>query len=303
MASKHGCLKSTLFGCLGIIALLVIVVGVSLVMALQGVEGEQVADRELTATETGGEAVQPTLVQRPGRVELDLNQGEFRIRPGQPGTGVAVKARFDQNSYELIDELEVLPDSTWVYRVEYHRTIGTLQAILRSIVGGGSESRVDVYLPPDVPITLALDVAQGGGEVELGGLWLIDAEIDYNQGGFELAVSEPLREPLGTLAIRGSMGGFEATGLGNASPSILRIDCSMGGGEVDLSGAWLQDAAVDISVNMGGMAVIVPADLVVEGTAVKGASPDLQPADPEVPVPTLRMTIDQSMGEVEVVRR
>lgn len=305
MSSRSGCLKPVLFGCLGLILLIAIIVGVGAFMALNGVKNEQVADTELTPS--SGEAIDPAhlaaLARRSGRVELLLGQGEFIVQPGEPGAGVKVKARFDQSAHELLDTLEVLPDSTWVYRVEYRQTISGLESLLRAVFGGNQESRVEVYLPPDVPIDLVLDVKQGGGEAELGGLWLRDATITYGQGGFELAVSEPLREPMGRLVIAGSMGGFEVTRLGNASPRYLGIDCNMGGGEVDLSGQWLNDANIDLKVRMGGMAVLVPVGVQVNGAPVQGDDPQLRATDPEVSLPALSISVDQSMGEVVIERR
>ncbi len=305
MSFKSGCLKPALFGCLGIIVLVLIVVGVSAIMALNGVKQEQVADAQFAPG--GSEAVDPaqlaTLARMPGRVELELAQGEFNVKPGEPGTGVLVKARFDQTSYELLDELEVLPDSTWVYRVKYRRTIGGMEALMRAIFGGNQESKVEVFLPPDVRIDLVLDLHQGGGQAELGGLWLHDVTLNYGQGGFELDVSEPLHEPMNRLVIAGSMGGFEAKRLGNASPRFLGIDCSMGGGEIDLRGQWLNSANVDLKVRMGGMAVLVPADLTVEGAPVTGGAEGLRAGEAEVDLPVLHLTVDQSMGEVEIVRR
>ncbi|MEZ4386331.1 MAG: hypothetical protein R3D98_01890 [Candidatus Krumholzibacteriia bacterium] len=305
MSFKSGCLKPALFGCLGLTVLLVVVVGVTTLMALNGVKHEQVADAELAAGQ--GEAVDPAqlaiLASRPGRVELDLSAGEFSIKPGEPGSGVLVKARFDRTTHKLEDRLQVLPDSSWVYRVKYHSTISGMQALMRAIVGGNQESKVEVFLPPDVPIDLVVDLHQGGGEMELGGLWVRDAELNYGQGGVQLSVSEPLREPMNRLLIAGSMGGVDAKRLGNASPRYLGIDCRMGGGDIDLRGEWLNGADVGLKVRMGGISVHVPAGLSVEGAAIQGGAEGVQTGDPEVPLPILHVTIDQSMGEVELVRR
>jgi len=115
MSFRSGCLKPALFGCLGVTLLIAIILGVGAVMAVNGVQNEQVADTELAPG--SGEAVDPAhlvaLAHRPGRVELVLGQGEFIVQPGVPGSGVRVKARFDQSAHELLDTLEVLPDSTW----------------------------------------------------------------------------------------------------------------------------------------------------------------------------------------------
>jgi hypothetical protein len=303
MGVRKGCLKPALFGCLGLVAILVVIVAVSAVIAVQGVKNEKVTDQEFVAADEIDPTQLPALSRQAGRVELMLAQGEFRLHPGEPDQGVRVKARFDQSSYELIDSLEILPDSTWVYRVEYRRTIPALQAILRGIFGGGNESRVDVFLPPDVPVALMLDVSQGGGEIDLGGLWLTEADLRCSQGGFELDVSEPLHEPLPRLDLSGNMGGFEVRRLGNASPQALSIDVSMGGGEIDLSGAWRNGSTLDVSVSMGGMELLVPDGLEVRGAPVAGDTGTLRDADPEVPRPVLEVRTSQSMGEIVFTRR
>jgi len=303
MASRSGCLKTTLFGCLGIIVLLIILAAAAGIMASRGMERAQVADQELLAADAAEMPQPAALARHAGRVVVDLAQGEFYLKPGEPGSGVRVKARFDQSSYRLEDSLEVLPDSTWVYTVTYRRTTSGLVALARAIMGEDQVSRVEVYLPPDVPVVLDLDIAQGGAEVELGGLWLTEAEINYSQGGFELSFSEPLREPMERLVVAGNMGGFEADRLGNASPSFLAVECRMGGGEIDLRGQWLNSADVMLEVSMGGMAVLVPDHMPVNGYDLLEQARPLSGGDPEVPTPELNISVDQSMGEIEIIRR
>ncbi|HOX24482.1 MAG TPA: hypothetical protein PLL30_01835 [Candidatus Krumholzibacteria bacterium] len=291
-------IKVTCLGCLAAVALLVVVVGVALLAARQGLERQRIEDAELAA---GDRAAGALTASAPGRVVLDLSHGEFYVHPAGPGEGLLVKARFDHDAYALSDSLEILPDSTWVYRVEYRRTISGLQSILRSLLGGGNDSRVDVFLPPDLPIALEVRVRQGGAEAQLGGLWLTDAVIDFGMGGFALDIAEPLREPLEQLVIGGHMGGFEATGLGNASPRRLAVDCKMGGADLDLGGEWLRDCDVRLSVDMGGMNVEVPAGLDVQGVIVD--RPHLRPENPEVALPVLRVTTQANRGEIEFTRR
>ena len=138
-----------------------------------------------------------------------------------------------------------------------------------------------------------------GGDAILG-LWLTEAEIIFKKGGFSLDVSEPLREPLQRLKIHGYMGGFEADHLGNASPRILDVNCRMGGAEIDLRGQWANDCDLDLSVRMGGMAVLVPEDIRVQGVPAIDAGPLSE--NPEVPVPTLNFRLNQKMGEIEVIQ-
>jgi len=256
--TKLGCFRPVLFGCLGILAIVVIGLIVVSLFAMKGIKSERVEDMELAAVaetvaelpgELGGVETMP-----PGRVVLELAQGEFYVHRGEPGEGVKVTARFDQEAYELADGLETLEDGSWIYRVSYKRTIPGLQAILQSVFGGNTDSRVDIYLPPDVPIALELYVEQGASEIELGGLWLTDAMLSVSKGGFELQISEPLREPIERFVLDGSMGGVDVGGIGNASPRTLVVDWRMGGANIDLSGQWVRDCDASVSVNMGSAA-------------------------------------------------
>jgi hypothetical protein len=293
----RGCLKPTCLGCLGLLVILVIVIGITAAIAWRGAKDQRLESRELAAAEavpTGG------FISGPGRVILDLAQGEFYIRAAAPGEGLHVKARFDQETNELVDDLRIEPDSTWVYRVSYHRTIPALQAILQAIFSEHTESRVEVYLPPDLPIALEMHIKQGGCETDLGGLWLTEADIHFGQGGFELDVSEPLHEPVARLSVVGRMGGFDTRRLGNASPRTVIIDCRMGGASIDLRGEWLQDSDISARVSMGGMAIMVPDDVEVRGVDVQGR---LRRRDREVPLPVLTISARAKMGEVEVIQR
>jgi len=119
-------------------------------------------------------------------------------------------------------------------------------------------------------------------------------------GGFMLEVSEPMLHPMQSLRIKAGMGGFEAAQLGNASPAELDIRCHMGGGEVDLSGAWLNDCRARFEVEMGGMEIGVPADLeMVDGWPTG----QLEEEDETVArPPVLYFEKYEKRGEVEISR-
>jgi len=299
MERPRGCLKTTLFGCLGIVALGVLLTAIAALVAWRGVGQQDLQDRELTPVAVAPEA---PLTGKGGRLVLDLGQGEFTIKPAPPGASLGVEAHFDASTHELTDRFEVLPDSTWVYHLTYRRTIPGLQALLQAVMGGGTESRIDITIPDDLRVALELRVEEGGLEADIGGLWITEADIAYAKGGFALEIDQPLREPMTRLRVDGSMGGFAAAGIGNASPRVLDIDCRMGGADLDLTGDWRQDCDVRLSIRMGGMGVLVPEDLPIEGAVVTGDGELLRRADREIPLPVLRFELSQSMGEIEIAR-
>ncbi len=306
MGEKRGCFKPALFGCLGLIVVVILIVGITALIAWNRVGDRQIEDRELTPLAVDSPVKQQTgtrnmILAGSGRVVLDLAQGDFRIHPAKPGEGLSVKARYDSEVYQLEDNFESLPDSSWVYRVRFYRTVSWLQALFQELLGGGSDTRVHVYLPPDIPIFLEIIVEEGGFEAELGGLWITAADISFKKGGFSLSVDEPLREPMAQLSIHGTMGGFEAMRLGNASPQVLDVECTMGGADIDLRGQWVQDSDIRLAVTMGGMDVRVPDGVEVQGLTAAGHG--LRPENPEIQLPVLRFSVSESMGEIEIDRR
>lgn len=312
MADSDGGVKRWLaygcFGCLGLIGVLVLIAGGLTGTALIKARSEQVEDRVLTRevpvtptpeapTPEPGTPVGPAGREVPpthGHVILDLRHSEFDIEPAEPGEPMRVEATYDIKTHELDESFETDADSTWTYRVSFRRSGSSLVAALKELFGG-TRPEVRIFLPVDVPLSLDLRVGEGGSLVDFGGLWLTSADLDFAKGGVELRVSEPMRVPMERLSIRGSMGGFEVSSLGNASPRRLTVDYSMGGMDLDLRGQWVQDSEIVIRCSMGGGVVRLPRDVVIEGL---DAPFNIQP-DSEVPPPTLRFSVSSSMGEVE----
>ncbi len=303
MSEKRGCLKTGLFGCLGIIVILIVVVGSTALVAWNRSGKVHVEEKVLTPAAAGApsEVRGAKVTEVPagtGRVVMDLAQGEFEIHPNQPGRGVRVEASYDSEVYLLEDYFESFPDSGWVYGVRSRRTISGLHALFRQLMGGGHGPRIDIYLPAEVPLELQVLVQEGAFEAELGGLWITSADFRYKKGGFSLSIDEPLREPMDRLTIRGSMGGFEADRLGNASPRLLDVVCRMGGADIDLRGSWSRDAVIRLDVAMGGMTVRVPDNVLVQG--LESSSGALMAENEEIPRPVLQFSVKEKMGEIEI---
>ncbi len=311
-----GCLKFGLIGCGGIIVLGALMGGISALIAWRGVNREVVEEqtlspdlpgpaREAAAGAAVAAAADPDVATRTGRpvgrVVLDVGQGEFRLRPSDPGEGTFVEATFDRNAYTLEERFTEDSDSTWTYEVRFHRkgSRSGLTALFAELMGA-SDPEMDIYLSPDVPIELVLSVEEGGLEAEIGGLWITSADVRFEKGGLILSIDEPLRQPMTALVISGEMGGVQGVRLGNASPSELDVSCRMGGGEIDLTGEWLNSATVDLHARMGGIEVTVPRDMDVEGVSVR--PPRIREGDEEIERFALRIHTTASMGEIEVQR-
>jgi len=308
----YGC-----FGCLGITAFLVmIVVGLAGIAYVQ-VGSEEISSESITpdlpvsalAPDSAELSGDTTSLESPtelpggglrdfdqvmgvqGKVILEAAQSELQVEPGRPGEPLRLEASYDKTSYQLEEVVEVEADGTWTYRVKFERTrSGGFMTALRQLVGG-ARPRVRIFLPPDVLLDLEATTSQGGLELELGGLWLRTAQVEFQQGGAEIQFSQPLRAPMEQLSINGSMGGFAVIGVGKASPARLEVGFSMGGGYLDLRGPWQNDADISISASMGGAEIRLPQDLAIEGVDLETPRP---PGTAELPLTTLRFDISES---------
>lgn len=287
---KYGCL-----GCLGLVALTLVAVLVVSGVAYFTSRPEQLEARVLTA-----EIPMESVENKPqaGRVVLTIREAELHIEPAEPGEPLRVEGRYDVNAFALEDRFEPGADvgDVWTYHANFGRAQGAgafsgLVSLVR-----GSTARIDVFLPVDVRLDLDLNMQEGGAVVRLAGLWLRNAEIDFESGGFELSVDEPLREPMESLTIRTAKGGSLLNWLGNASPRSLDVSYRMGGIDMGLGGRWLADAEVRITGTAGGGAVHLPSGVILEGledrgieaTAWSGTKP-----------PTLRFSVSSGMGRLE----
>jgi hypothetical protein len=305
---KWGC-----FGCLGAGAVLVMVaVGVVAVVSSQ--DRRELDTRALTHALPVGEveappspdaagAAPPGSPAAPagaaGRVVLRLSQGGFILDRGEPGEPLRVEARYDPESYELREEWLTPEGSPWTYELSFHSKVQSswLRGLLEMLEGTTPEVRV--FLPPDAPIALELEVEQAGTEADLGGLWLTEASIEVTQGGIKLAVSEPLRAPLERLSIRGAMAGVEAASIGNASPRRLELEANMGGVELDLGGQWVADATISLAAKMAGVEVTLPDDVNIVGVEERLPTG----SEPEIRRPTLTFDGASGMGGIEFVKQ
>jgi hypothetical protein len=282
------------------------VLGIVFVGGRPGTVEEQVLTPEVPAApapveEPTGDEARPSPAgseERPagaGRVILDVQQAEFFVEPGQPGEPLRVEARYDRESCKLTEQLDPDHAPGWVYTLEFRCEQRSFLQSLRSLLGGKKE-KVLVLLPPDLPLELEVRGSQGGSILELGGLWLTSLDVEFEMGGLVVNVGSPLREPVDSMTLRGSMGGLVASGLGNASPRRLEVDYRMGGMELDLRGRWVADADIDIDLRMGGGNVTLPDGVLIEGlpSGVRSASPA-----PEIKPPTLRFTTKTVQGGME----
>ena len=287
------------------IGLCVLVVGGMAGVAWMQVRSEEMQEQVLQPALPDSEHPVPIVEDAPlpnrlpGRVTIDLRGGEFTLVPAPAGERLRVDATYDPDQFELVESVENLGDDGWAYEVRFHGPGTSLVTALRKLFGG-STPKIRIQIPVDVPIALELRVEQGGGEADLGGMWLTTADVTLEKGGMAMSIDTPLRAPMESFSFTGSMGGMAVEGLGNASPAKLTLDFSMGGFAIDMRGEWQQDCEIDVAARMGGGEIVVPRDVRVVGLSDLIGSPSEPGEDPR---PTLTFTPGSQLDDVEVRRR
>ena len=306
MAGKSNWLKMTCLGCVGLFVLMLVVVGVFVAIgASQARSGEDVADSfapdlpPISLPESGEgdgdgaeqiplDALPPT--EEAIIVDLDVVGATLELEAVAPDEPLEINAEYAEKYAEFERSVETTKDGL-IVSASLNRKGSFAVDMLRQAFGGTSPTLV-ARIPEGRPIRLRVRVKDGASEVDLAGLMLVEVELDMSRAGGAVEFGGVEPGVMERLDARLSMGGFALQGVGDASPKQADFDVSMGGGALILEGDWLNDSDVSIRLRSGGVSVILPDDVVLEGIdRVQGISP-ADAASMEIPPPTLRFKID-----------
>src|SRR5688572_1964186 len=163
------------------------------------------ATAEAEAT-TGAGQPAATTAAGPMRLSVELQEGSFDIKPGQPGGRVQVEGRFSEALYELTQRTDTddgVPRTTIRFRSK-----APAWARMLAGVGNGNDDqpRLTVLIPPGVPINLSLTVSMGESRIDLGGLTLSDLGLDLSLGDHKVDFTQPVVDGMNQLRLNARMG-------------------------------------------------------------------------------------------------
>jgi len=308
-------------GCLSIIA---IIIGGGIIATMYaratvrsfGDPNPQSVERRIALSPPPAEANPPGAKGEASRtaplhVRLELQEGTFTIRPGQPGTDIHVQGRYAPGLFELTESHSDDPSGGRETRVRFKSKISGWQRFFASI-GSNDNDRPEltVTLPRGTSIDLTLDLTMGKSEIDLGGLTLSEVDLNASMGEHRIDFREPVVETMRELRLNTSMGNVVFEHLGNARAETISGHGSMGNVTANLAGAWAPGSSTDLRFeqSMGDLTVRVPSNVKVDadvrnnqGDQERQQQPTLkQPDDPNAP--TLRLRVNSSMGNARVVQ-
>lgn len=246
----------------------------------------------------------------PLRLTIELQEGNFTIRPGQSGSELQIEGEYAPGLYELTQNVDTDP-ATGVTsaRVRFHSTAPAWARFFGGIGGDSSnQPELTVTIPRGALIDLTLQMNMGRSEIDLGGLTLDELSINASMGEHRIDFSEPVVEGLRELRLNTSMGNIMIENLGNARAESITAHGSMGNLTASLGGAWPpgEEANLRFEQSMGELTVRVPSNVKLEADVRRSdgkssnPAPSPQPDDPKAP--TLRLRVTTSMGDARIVR-
>jgi len=315
--------KAGLFAGVGCLSIVVVVIGgLAIAVAIARSTIAQLGDPNPTRTERtialpSPQAAAPgaaapkgstSKVDTPLRLTINLEDGNFTIRPGPPGAQVQVEGTYAQGLYELIEDRD---DNTGGRTTIRFRSKAPAWARLLSGVGtnAGNRPELTVVIPTGVPIDLSLRVGQGESRIDLGGLTLTDLGLEVAMGNHRIDFKEPVVRGLRRARLNASMGNVSIDHLGNARAESIDAAGSMGNLRVDLGGDWPKETETDLSFrhSMGELTLNVPTQVRLEaevsssqGNADNRSADSRETQDPAAP--RLRVRVSTSMGDSHISR-
>ena len=247
----------------------------------------------------------------PLHLTLELQEGEFTIQPGEPGSDIQVTGEYAPGLFELTESQDTDP-ATGARRatVRFKSKAPMWVRIFGGIGDGdGNRPRLTVTIPRGMPLDLDLTTSMGRSDVDLGGLMLREVSVNAAMGEHRVDFQEPVAEGMRELRLSNSMGNLNVENLGNARANTVTASGSMGNVIANLGGAWTPGAEVTLNFeqSMGELTLRVPSNVRLEADVREsGGERQSRPPDPTPPddpsAPTLRLKVNSSMGETRIVR-
>lgn len=194
------------------------------------------------------------------QAEVGMDVGALEIRGESTSRLYALDLEYDKASYQPV--------------LNYDPTDGRLNFKLESTHRRGirterRSNRLQLNLTESLPINLKVNTGVGDARITLSGMRVNRLDIEGGVGSTRISSYDPNPVVCDEIRLRSGVGGFDAVGLGNLNFRTLDFESGVGGANLDLSGAWKQDAEIRIQVGVGGVNLRMPRSVGVRVTAEK----------------------------------
>jgi hypothetical protein len=194
------------------------------------------------------------------QADIGMDVGALEIQGDSSSSLYSLSLDYDKASYQ--------PE------ISYDAAAGRLVFRLDSTHRGGIRTepranRLQLSLTESLPVKLKVNTGVGDARLSLSRLRINRLDVEGGVGGTKISSYEPSPVGCDEIRLRSGVGSLDAVGLGNLNFSRLDFEGGVGSANLDLSGAWKQDAEIRIQVGVGSVNLRVPRDIGVRLTAEK----------------------------------
>jgi hypothetical protein len=225
------------------------------------------ADQLIPVEMVGMEQSRPIGNESALQADVSLDVGALEIQADSPSKLYSLNLEYDKGSYQ--------PD------VNYDTASSRLAVRLESSHRAGiraerNANRLQLKLTDTVPVRLTVRTGVGDARLTLSRLRMSRLDIEGGVGAARINTYDPNPITCDEVRLRCGVGSLDAVGLGNLNFKILDFEGGIGGANLDLSGAWKQDAEIRVQVGLGGINLRMPRDVGVRVSAEKHLLSGLQ---------------------------
>jgi hypothetical protein len=183
-------------------------------------------------------------------VHVRYGAGELLIRRGDPGELYRVNLHYDSDVFDPV--------------VDYRS--GDLQVGVEGRNGrvrlrNTKAGELRLQLSPEIPLALNLDFGAVEADLDLGGLQVISLDVETGASDTEIRFEEPNPAVCDRFDISMGAAAFTARGLGNVGCDRLTAEGGVGDLTLDFEGAWPRDMDADITMALGSVTLVIPANI------------------------------------------
>jgi hypothetical protein len=120
-----------------------------------------------------------------------------------------------------------------------------------------------------VPMELTLALGATDSRIDLTDLAVARLNAEIAASDARISFGAPNPSTLRELSIHSAAAGLKVNQLGNARAGTVRVSTAVGDVDLDLSGAWTGEMALDVHAMMGSITVRVPRDVGVRASVSK----------------------------------
>ena len=189
------------------------------------------------------------------RLKGQYDAGRVGVRPTDAALLFGMHLRYD--------ELRASP----LHRHDAEQRTTVLGLESRGNVFPASSSRHEdsgelrLVLPRTIPLDLDMEFGGAQAALELGGLALQSARLEFGATEGTLAFTTRNRTHMRELDVSIGAADFTARGLANANADLIRVRGGVGSVDLDFGGTWTRDLEVSTRLAIGGLTLRVPDDV------------------------------------------